>query len=74
MTLLAVNGRAWTADVLKEAIVTAKSTQGTIDLLLRQDDLFRTVQIDYHDGLRYPHLERIEGREDRLSVLLRPRA
>ena len=74
MTLLAANGRAWTADVLKEAIVTAKSTQGTIDLLLRQDDLFRTVQIDYHDGLRYPHLERIEGREDRLSVLLRPRA
>jgi len=74
MTLLAVNGRAWTTDVLKEAIATAKSTQGTIDLLLRQDDLFRTVQIDYHDGLRYPHLERIEGREDRLSALLKPRA
>ena len=73
MTLLAVNGRAWTADVLKEAIVAAKSAQGTVDLLLRQDDSFRTVQIDYHDGLRYPHLERIEAREDRLSALLRPR-
>ena len=73
MTLLAVNGRAWTADVIKEAIVAARSEQGRIDLLLRQDDLFRTIRIDYHDGLRYPHLERIPGREDRLSVLFRPR-
>jgi predicted metalloprotease with PDZ domain len=74
MTLLAVNGRAWSAEVMKEAIVSAKSpATATIDLLVRNSDTFQTARVDYHDGLRYPHLERIEGREDQLSALLRPR-
>jgi predicted metalloprotease with PDZ domain len=33
----------------------------------------RDVTIDYHGGLRYPHLERIAGTPDRLSALLNPR-
>ena len=40
------------------------STTGPIDklagLIVRSDDTFSTVSLDYHDGLRYPHLERIE--------------
>jgi hypothetical protein len=27
------------------------------------------VAIDYHGGLRYPHLERIEGKPDRLTAI-----
>jgi predicted metalloprotease with PDZ domain len=73
MTLLAVNGRAWSADGLKEAIVAAQSGASGVELLLRQDDLYRTIRIDYQGGLRYPHLERIEGRPDRLSALLKPK-
>jgi predicted metalloprotease with PDZ domain len=73
MTLLAVNGRAWSADGLRDAIVAAQSGRAGVELLLRQDDLYRTIRIDYHGGLRYPHLERIEGRPDRLSALLKPR-
>lgn len=74
MTLLAVNGRAWSPEVLKAAVTGAKSNGTPIDLLLRQDDLFRTIQVDYRGGLRYPQLERIEGRKDLLSELLKPRA
>ena len=74
MTLLAVNGRAWAPEVLKAAVTGAKSNGTPIDLLLRQDDLFRTIQVDYRGGLRYPQLERIEGRKDLLSELLKPRA
>jgi predicted metalloprotease with PDZ domain len=73
MTLLAVNGRAWSPEVLSEAITAAKSDEKAIDLLLRQDDLFRTIPVDYRGGLRYPQLERVEGRKDRLSELLAPR-
>jgi hypothetical protein len=74
MTLLAVNGRAWSPEVLKAGVTAAKSDGKSIDLLLRQDDLFRTIQVDYRGGLRYPQLERVEGRKDRLSKLLEPRA
>lgn len=73
MTLLAVNGRAWSESVLKEAITAAKSpSTATIDLLVRSFDTFQTARVEYHDGLRYPRLERIKGTEDRLSALLRP--
>ena len=34
---------------------------------------YRTITLDYHDGLRYPHLERIPGTPDRLSSILRAR-
>jgi predicted metalloprotease with PDZ domain len=73
MQLIAVNGRAFSTRLLKEAIVAAQQGDGSVELLLRQDDLFRTVRIDYREGLRYPHLERVAGSRDRLSELLRPR-
>ena len=73
MILLAVNGRAWSGDVLKEAIVAAQGGRGTIDLLVRNFDTFQTSRLPYHDGLRYPHLARIAGTPDRLGELLKPR-
>ena len=73
MMLLAVNGRAWSSDVLKEAIVAAKGGQGTIDLMVKNFDMFQTARLAYHDGLRYPHLERVPSTPDRLSELLKPR-
>jgi len=73
MTLLAVSGRAWSGDVLKEAVVAAKGGQGTIDLLAKNFDPFQTAKVAYRDGPRYPHLERIPGTPGRLADLLKPR-
>jgi hypothetical protein len=42
-------------------------------LIVKTGDEYRTVEIDYHDGLRYPHLERIPGTSDRLSAIFRAR-
>jgi hypothetical protein len=33
----------------------------------------RTVRLDYREGLKYPHLERIAGTQDRLSKILAPK-
>jgi len=73
MTLLAVNGRAWSGDVLKEAVVAATGREGTIDLLVKNFDLFQTAKVADRDGPRYPHLERIPGTPDRLADLLKLR-
>jgi predicted metalloprotease with PDZ domain len=73
-TLVAVNGRAYSADLLKDAIVQAKEKNGPIELLVRNQDRYRTVRIDWREGLRYPRLQRIEGTPDRLSAVLAPRA
>ena len=56
--ILAVNGAGYTADVLKDAIRSAKATTLPIELIVKTGDRFRVLTLDYHDGLRYPHLER----------------
>jgi predicted metalloprotease with PDZ domain len=71
-TLLAVNGRAYKSDLLKNAITAAKESKQPIQLLLKTDDLYRTVSIAWDQGLRYPHLERIPDVPDRLSTILEP--
>ncbi|HVY85103.1 MAG TPA: peptidase M61 [Caulobacterales bacterium] len=72
--IIAVNGVAYDADGLRRAIANAKTDTHPIDLLLQDGDRFWTASIDYHDGLRYPHLERIPGTPDRLSAIYAPRA
>jgi predicted metalloprotease with PDZ domain len=71
--LVAVNGREFSADLLKDAIREAAGGTEPIELLVKNYDTYRTVQLDWHGGLRYPHLERIEGTPDRLSALFAPR-
>ena len=72
MKLVAVNDEAYKADKLREAIVQAEKAATPIRLLLRKGDHFQTVSLDYHGGLRYPKLERIEGSVDLLDAILAP--
>lgn len=73
MEIVAVNGQAANAARLAEAITAAKGATTPIELIVKDGDRYRTVAFDYHEGLRYPHLERIEGAPDRLGDILTPR-
>jgi predicted metalloprotease with PDZ domain len=73
MTPVAVDGRAYTAEVLEDAIKAAQGGARPIELLVKDFDRYRTLRLDYHDGLRYPHLERVAGTPDRLAEILAPR-
>jgi len=59
--IVAVNGEEFDADDLKDAITDAKTGKAPIQLLIEKDKQYRTVNVDYHGGLRYPHLERVPG-------------
>jgi predicted metalloprotease with PDZ domain len=72
-TVLAVNGETYSADAMRRAITAAQGATAPIELILKNGDSYRTVQLDYHEGLRYPHLERLQGTPDRLSRILAPR-
>ncbi|MEN9477726.1 MAG: hypothetical protein RLZZ300_1867, partial [Pseudomonadota bacterium] len=71
--IVAVHGRAYSATRLERAIRQAQQDRQPIELLLRQDDHYRHVQINYHDGLRYPHLQRIDGSRDWLTSIVKAR-
>jgi len=67
--LIAVDGHSYTPERLAAAITAAKSAQQPIELLVQQADRYETKRFDYHDGLRYPRLERIPGTPDRLDAI-----
>ena len=71
--VIAVNGETYSADVMRRAITAAKDGASPLELLLKNGDNYRTIQLEYRDGLRYPHLERISGRTDLLSRILAAR-
>ena len=71
--IIAVNGVTFDADRLKAAIKDAKSSGAPIELLVKNVDRFRTVRMDYHNGLRYPHLERTGTTPARLDQILEPK-
>ena len=72
-TVVAVNGQAFSIDVLEDAVKVAKDDKAPMELLLKEFDRYRTVKIDYHGGPRYPHLERIQGKPDYLTPILTAR-
>ncbi|HEY7788978.1 MAG TPA: hypothetical protein VIC33_00550 [Vicinamibacterales bacterium] len=71
--ILSVNGNAYGADVIKRAVTAAKGAGTPIELTLQWGSRVRTVRIDYHDGLRYPHLEREANTPARLDAILAPK-
>lgn len=70
--VIAVDGEMFSADSLHRAIVKAKSDAAPIHLILQADQFIRTADIDYHDGDRFPALERIAGSRDYLEEITKP--
>jgi predicted metalloprotease with PDZ domain len=74
MQLVAVDGRKWSPDILRDAIRRAKDGKEPIELLAENGEYFRTYRIDYHGGERYPHLEVISGKTDVLTEIVKMKA
>ncbi len=70
MRLVAVNGRRWSPEVLRDAI--KRSRARPMELLLENGEFFKTVRLDYAGPERYPHLQREATRPDQLSQIIRP--
>ena len=71
MKLIAVNGRQFSPDVLREALRAAKNSSAPIDLLVENTDYYKTYKIDYHGGEKYPHLVRDDSKPDLLTEILK---
>jgi predicted metalloprotease with PDZ domain len=71
MKLLAVNGRRWTPERLRAA-VKAAGTNAPLELLVENEDYFTSLNIDYHQGEKYPQLEADRSKPDLLSQILKP--
>jgi len=72
--IMAVNGRVYSKDALRAAIRQAKGSSAPIHFILQNDTLVTEVDVDYHDGERYPTLERVEGTPALLDDIAKPLA
>jgi len=71
-TIAAVNGRDFDPDALKSAIKAAAGTKEPIRLLVHSGDSYRTLDLKWTGGLRYPRLEPTQGGKGTLDALLAP--
>ncbi|MCW1431557.1 M61 family metallopeptidase [Novosphingobium sp. JCM 18896] len=72
--IVAVNGRTYDHDKIKQAITAAKTGAKPIELLVKRGDRFLTVSVPYKGGLRWPWLERASTRGTApLDSLMAPR-
>ncbi|HKF45962.1 MAG TPA: PDZ domain-containing protein [Terracidiphilus sp.] len=70
--IIAVNGQIFSADDLRDAIKAAKGTSEPIKLIVQADSYVSNAEINYHDGERYPVLERVDGQPDYLDDITKP--
>src|SRR6185503_1939135 len=73
MKIVAVNGRRFSVDDLKRALAESREATGPMELIVDNSGYVKTVRIDYHGGLRYPHLARQLGKADVLREIVAPR-
>jgi predicted metalloprotease with PDZ domain len=69
MKLIAVNGRQYSPEVLRDALKAGKGGTAPLELLVENTDYYKTYKLDYHGGERYPHLVRDESKPDLLTEI-----
>lgn len=74
MSIVAVDGRKYSAEVLHDALKAAKNSSAPIQLLVENSEYYKTYSVNHHDGDRYPHLVRDSSKPDYLGDMIRPRA
>jgi predicted metalloprotease with PDZ domain len=72
MKLIAVNGRAWSTKLLREAIAAGVTNIAPLQLLVQNDDYYNTYSVDYHGGEKYATLQRNPAKPDLISAIIKP--
>jgi predicted metalloprotease with PDZ domain len=71
--IIAVGDFAYDKDHMTDAIKLAKDGKIPVKLLIKRDKRFRTIEINYSGGMRYPHLEAVSKAVQPLDNLLASR-
>ena len=71
--IIAVNGFSYDVEKIGDAITAAALGAKPIELIVKSGERYRTVSINYRGGLRYPYLQRIEGKPALLDAILTAR-
>jgi predicted metalloprotease with PDZ domain len=74
MKVIAVNGRKFSKDVMRAALRGSLHDHEPIAILAENGEYYSTYQVNYHEGEKYPHLVREDGKPDLLGEITKPLA
>jgi predicted metalloprotease with PDZ domain len=74
MRIMAVDGQTYTGKVLSYVLKQAEHTTTPTVFIVQQDGWYRTLDVSYHGGPKYPHLVRIPGTQNMLAKIMAPHA
>jgi len=78
--VVALNGYRWSKELLHDTLAAPAAPadpdagRGKLALLVQKDDTFKTLELQYAGGERYPNLVREPASADLLAQIARPRA
>jgi predicted metalloprotease with PDZ domain len=72
--LLAINGYKWSKELLHDTLAAPPDATGKVTLLVENGGQFRTLELKYPGGERYPNLARRADTPDLLEKIAEPRA
>ena len=72
MKVIAINGRAFTPALLRAAIKEAVGKGPALEFIVENTGYYKVIRLNYHDGEKYPDLQRVEGTPTRLDDIVAP--
>lgn len=72
MKIVAVDNRQYDDSLMHDTIRDSKGSKTPIPMIVENTGYYRVVNLDYHDGARYPALERVAAKPDMLLQILKP--
>jgi hypothetical protein len=74
MKVVAVNGRAFTPALMRQAIRDGRGAGPAVQAIVENTGYYKVLSLDYHGGERYPVLKRVDGTPDRIDDILKREA
>jgi predicted metalloprotease with PDZ domain len=72
MKIIAINNKPFSPGAMSAALQQAKTDTAPLEFIVTNESEFHVMHINYHDGEKYPHLERVDGTPDVLGDILKP--
>ncbi|MGI4829979.1 MAG: hypothetical protein ACRYFU_17545, partial [Janthinobacterium lividum] len=70
--ILGINGNSFSGDALRQAVEDSKGNDKPIRLIVQMESDVQEVILDWHEGMRYPALKRVDGTPDLLDEITKP--
>jgi len=71
MKVIAVNGRKFSRDALRDALREGTTSTAPLELLVENGEYIHAYKLDYHGGEQYPHLVRIDSVPDVMADIIK---